>query len=60
MLRILTDRDSMLVAEQQLDADIEGATATQREQGESVLRVQRWLSLGLGVTTLRWIAPMLC
>lgn len=52
MLRILSDRDSMLVAEQQLDADIDRASASQRLQGENVLRVQRWLSLGLGVLAL--------
>jgi signal transduction histidine kinase len=52
MLRILADRDAMLAAEQRLDADIESVTASQREQGENVLRVQRWLSLGLGVLAL--------
>jgi len=52
MLRILTDRDAMLAAEQRLDADVERATVSQREQGDNVLRVQRWLSLGLGVLAL--------
>lgn len=49
MWRILTDRDSMLVAEQQLDADVERATATGRVQSETVLIAQRWLSVGLGL-----------
>jgi len=52
MLRILTDRDAMLVAEQRLDADVERATVSQREQGDNILGVQRWLSLGLGVLAL--------
>jgi signal transduction histidine kinase len=49
MWRILADRDSMLVAEQQLDADIDSVIASRRALGGSVLRVQRWLSLGLGL-----------
>ena len=49
MLRIVADRDAMLAAQRWLDEEVERATLIQGEQGNNVLRVQRWLSLGLGV-----------
>ena len=49
MWRILADRDSMLAAEQQLDADVHRIAATRRARGGNVLIVQRWLSIGLGL-----------
>ena len=49
MWRILADRDSMLVAEQELDADIHRIAATRRTRGGNVLIVQRWLSIGFGL-----------
>ena len=52
MSRILTDRDSMLVAEQQLDAEIHRVSDRRRAQGGSELKVQRWLSPGVGLVAL--------
>ena len=49
MWRILADRDSMLVAEQQLDADVHRLAATRRARGGNVLILQRWLSIGFGL-----------
>ena len=49
MSRIVTDRDAMLSAQRRLDAEVERATLSQREQANNVLRLQRWLSLGLGI-----------
>ena len=52
MSRILTDRDSMLIAEQQLDADIRRVSDRRRAQGEIDLARQRWLSPGVGLLAL--------
>ncbi|MBC7671456.1 MAG: HAMP domain-containing histidine kinase [Polaromonas sp.] len=52
MTRILTDRDSMLIAEQQLDADIRRVSDRRRAQGEIDLTRQRWLSPGVGLLAL--------
>ncbi len=49
VLRIIHDRDAMLAAQRRLDAEIERATVSQSDLGNHVLKVQRWLSLGLGV-----------
>jgi len=52
MSRILTDRDSMRIAEQQLDADIRRVSDRRRAQGEIDLTRQRWLSPGVGLLAL--------
>ena len=49
MWRILADRDTMLVAEQQLDDEVHRVAATRRARGGKVLIVQRWLSIGFGL-----------
>ena len=52
MARGLADRDAMLASEQQLDANIVTITDRRRAQNGNVLKVQRRLSLGLGVVAV--------
>ena len=52
MSRILADRDSMLIAEQQLDANIHRVSDGRRAQGGIALARQRWLSPGVGLLAL--------